>query len=204
MRRALLLVALAWTLAACGRSSPPASSGAAGPAAAAEPSLFELSFPLTDASARVRHLDEFRGTPFVATMIYTQCTSVCPRVTADLQRLDRALPAGVRDRTRYVLLSLDPERDTPEAMTRFVHDHGLDATRWTLLAAEPDDMRTLAAVLGVKFRPDAGGEIAHSAVFAVVDAGGVVRHRQTGTKDDLDELVAAVTEVATAAPGSQR
>ena len=50
-------------------------------------SLFELAFPLTDQDGRTRHLAEFRGEPFIASMIYTNCTSVCPRVTADLQRL---------------------------------------------------------------------------------------------------------------------
>lgn len=199
MKRIALMLALA--LVSCGPASKPTAGTAA---VTGEPSLFELSFPFIDAQARARHLADFRGQPFVVSMIYTHCTSVCPRVTADLQRLDRALPAPVRARTRFVLCSLDPERDTPEAMAVFAREHALDPARWTLLAASPDDMRTLAAVLGVKFRPDAGGEIAHSAVFAVVDSAGIVRHVQTGTNDDLSALVAAVTAVATAAPGIQR
>ena len=77
-------------------------------------------------------------------------------------------------------------------MRRFAADHSLDPARWTLLAAGPDDMRTLAAVLGVRFRPDQGGEIAHSAVIAVVDSGGVVRHRQTGQPNDVTPLVTAI------------
>lgn len=199
MRCWILLFALGF--AGCGSAS---QQRATPPAVAAEPSLFELTFPLTDAQAHERHLADFRGRPFVVTMIYTHCTSVCPRVTADLQRLERALPVNVREHTRFVLCSLDPERDTPAALQAFARDHALDPARWTLLAASPDDMRTLAAVLGVKFRPDAGGEIAHSAVFAVADSAGIVRHRQTGTNDDLSGLVAAVTAVATAATGDQR
>ncbi len=159
----------------------------------AEPSLFEMGFPLVDAHGRVRRLAEFRGTPFVAGMVYTNCTSVCPRVTADLRALERALPDDVRARTRFLLFSLDPERDTPEALTAFAREHSLDSTRWTLLAASEDDMRTLAAVLGVRFRPDADGEIAHSAVIAVADAEGVIRHRQLGLTQDASALVAAVS-----------
>lgn len=199
MTRWILVLALG--LAGC---TPATHEQTAVPEAAREPSLFELSFAFTDAQAHERHLTDFRGQPFVVSMIYTHCTSVCPRVTADLQRLERALPANVRERTRFVLCSLDPERDTPEAMAEFARDHALDPARWTLLAASPDDMRTLAGVLGVKFRPDAGGEIAHSAVFAVADSAGVVRHVQTGTNDDLSGLVAAVTAVATVAPVVQR
>jgi protein SCO1/2 len=158
------------------------------------PSLFELKFPLTDTDGRTRTLAEFRGTPFVASMVYTNCTSVCPRVTADLKTLEKALPPDVREHTRFLLFSLDPGRDTPAALTKFAEQHALDHSRWTLLASSEDDMRTLAAVLGVKFRPDEGGEIAHSAVIVVCNPDGTVRHRQVGLQDRVDDLVAAVEE----------
>lgn len=165
-------------------------------------SLFELDFPFTDADGRTRRLAELGGAPFVASMIYTNCTSVCPRITADLQALEKALPEATRRRTRFVLFSLDPGRDTPEALRRFAADHRLDRSRWTLLAAGEDDMRTLAAVLGVRMRPDGAGEIAHSAVIAVVDPAGVVRHRQVGLTGDVGSLVAAVRAAGEPAPRS--
>jgi len=186
-------------VAGCARpanhAAAPASSGAATSAAAEDGSLYELEFVLTDADGHPRHLADFRGQPFVASMIYTNCTSVCPRVTADLQALDDALPPALREKVRFVLVSLDPERDTPAALRGFATEHHLDPARWTLLAAGPDDMRTLAAVLGVRYRPDGAGEIAHSALIAVVDGGGVIRHRQLGAVDDRSTLVAAVQKV---------
>ena len=193
------LLAVAFTLAGCGArhdtSGAAAASVVADSARAAEPSLLELTFPLTDAHGHTRHLAEFRGQPFVASMIYTHCTSVCPRITADLQALDRALPSLVRKHTRFVLFSLDPARDTPAALAGFAREHQLDPARWTLLAAGADDMRTLAAVLDVRFRPDAGGEIAHAAVIVDVDRAGVVRYRQAGLTGDAAPLVAAVRAV---------
>ena len=203
LRGAAAVLVLAMTLAGCGSRPGANGSGHAGVAAVgsadstrrAQPSLYELGFALTDAQGRTRHLAEFRGQPFVASMIYTHCTSVCPRITADLKALDRALPAEVRARTRFLLFSLDPERDTPAALAGFARERGLDPERWTLLAAGPDDMRTLAAVLDVRFRPDAGGEIAHSAVIVVVDREGVIRFRQAGLTGDAAPLVAAVRAV---------
>lgn len=197
-RMVVLFALLALALGGCSRTQEGPAPGAAehDPVASQDPSLFELSFPLTDEQGAVHTLDELRGRPFVASMVYTHCTSVCPRVTADLKTLERALPAHVRDRTRFVLFSLDPGRDTPAALSAFADRHALDRTRWMLLASSEDDMRTLAAVLGVRFRPDGGGEIAHSALVAVCDAQGVVRHRQVGIRDGVEPLVAAVTEAA--------
>ena len=191
-------VALLLALLIGGCSRPPQGTAAGDGDTTAvrtqEPSLFELTFPFTDADGHTRTLEEFRGRPFVASMVYTNCTSVCPRVTADLKTLDKALPADVRDRTRFVLFSLDPGRDTPAALAAFAGQHGLDRSRWTLLASSEDDMRTLAAVLGVKFRPDEGGEIAHSAVVVVCGPDGTVRHRQVGIQDGVEPLVAAVRD----------
>jgi protein SCO1/2 len=194
-----VLVAAILGTGGCGRGAgrDAAGSGAvASTPAQEEPSLFELGFPFTDADGHTRRLEEFRGEPFVASMVYTNCTSVCPRITADLRSLDRALPADLRARTRFVLFSLDPARDTPAALADFAERHGLDRSRWTLLACAEDDMRTLAAVLGVRFRPDGAGEIAHSAVIAVVDGRGVVRHRQVGLTEKVEPLVDAVRDAA--------
>ena len=193
-----LLMLLVLTLSGCSR--PHGREAVSGTeetlVRAEEPSLFELGFPFTDTDGRTRTLAEFRGTPFVASMVYTSCASVCPRVTADLKTLEKALPPDVREHTRFVLFSLDPGRDTPVALTKFAEQHALDRSRWTLLASSEDDMRTLAAVLDVKFRPDEGGEIAHSAVVVVCNPDGTVRHRQVGIQNGVDALVAAVREAA--------
>ena len=200
VRTAVAVLVSAIALGGCSRTHerPAAAAADRNPGASQEPSLFELSLPLTDAAGVVHTLDELRGQPFVASMVYTRCTSVCPRVTADLKTLEHALPADVRDRTRFVLFSLDPGRDTPAALAAFAEQHALDRTRWTLLASSKDDMRTLAAVLGVRFRPDADGEIAHSAGVVVCGADGAVRHRQVGLRDGVQPLVDAVAAAASA------
>jgi protein SCO1/2 len=133
-------------------------------------------------------------------MVYTSCTSVCPRVTENMQAVERLLPAGVREQASFVLFSLDPGRDTPVALQRFAVDHALDASRWRLFATSEDGVRDLSAVFGVKYRPEADGEIAHSAMIFVVDRTGVVRHRQVGITSDHDPLVRAVSDGVRSAP----
>jgi protein SCO1/2 len=206
--RALLAASLVIALVGCSRDRNTGEAGVSGsavvdreaPGTDGSPgdslgSLFDLPFALTDQDGRARHLSDLRGRPFVASMIYRRCTSVCPRITEDLRNLERALPSRDRARVRFVLFSLDPEHDTPEALRAFAAEHSLDPGRWTLLATHADDLRTLAAVLGVRYRPDEGGQIAHSALIAVVDGEGVIRHRQLGTGNDPGPLRSAVHAV---------
>jgi protein SCO1/2 len=154
-------------------------------------SIFDLDLHLTDQDGRSLTLADLDDQVMVAAMVYTSCTSVCLRVTEEMKKIEQQLSGVDRD-VRYVLFSLDPGRDTPEAMRQFARAHHLDTNRWRLVAASEDGVRDLAAVFGVKYQAEENGEIAHSAMVFVIDADGVVRHRQVGVGQDPRELVAAV------------
>lgn len=160
--------------------------------ASSQGTLFDLGVPFHDEHGRERHLTDFRGRPFVLSMIYTRCTSVCPRVTADLQRLERSLSTRALARVRFVLISLDPVHDDPEALVDFASRYGLERGDWHLLVPSEKDLRTVTGVLEVRFRPEKDGDIAHSATFLVVDGDGVIRHRQTGITETVEDLREAV------------
>ncbi|MDT8368456.1 MAG: SCO family protein [Longimicrobiales bacterium] len=51
---------------------------------------------------------------------YTSCPDVCPLTLARVGRYRAELPPGIRDRLRLLFVSLDPERDTPERLARYV------------------------------------------------------------------------------------
>jgi protein SCO1/2 len=140
--------------------------------------LVELPGAFTDASGRLRSLAEFRGEPFFASVLYTRCPTVCPRLIAELKQLER--PAGEGTAARFVLFSLDPAHDTAEVLRAFAEAHALDPASWTLLAPEPAALAAVTRALGVANGPGDGGGIAHSAVIAVVDAEGRVRRRHVG------------------------
>jgi cytochrome oxidase Cu insertion factor (SCO1/SenC/PrrC family) len=158
------------------------------PAATGAP-LTALSGRLTDAAGRARTLAEFQGQPFVTSLVYTRCVSVCPRVVAELQRFERDVAGTVP--ARFVLISLDPAHDTPEALRAFAALHALDSTRWTLLTPEPALLPPLASALGVAWRAGPDGGVAHSAVIAMVDRAGRVQDRRVGLSSAPEKLVDA-------------
>lgn len=196
------LAALLWAaaLAGCGRNearppSPPATAEAdstpfIGPVS--DSSLYALDLALTDQDGRARKFASLRGRVLVAAMFYTSCKSACPRLTEDLKGIERQIPAADRDRVRFALFSMDPARDSPEALREFAAKHALDPARWTLFSPGEDGVRDLAAVLGVRYRADGGGEFAHSSIIFLIDRDGVIRHRQVGSGTDPAEFLAAL------------
>ncbi|HEY0037726.1 MAG TPA: SCO family protein [Longimicrobium sp.] len=80
-------------------------------------------FALTDQDGRPTTLATFRGTPVLLFFGYTNCPDVCPLT---LQKLTRAVErAGRRARdTRIVLVTLDPERDTPAVLKAYASRFG--------------------------------------------------------------------------------
>jgi protein SCO1/2 len=178
--------------------APPLARETSGqsPARAIGPSIYALDVPLVDERGRTLTLRELRGRPLVASMVYTTCTSVCPSITQQLRAVEAALSADVRHGVTFALFSLDPGRDTREALAGFAAAHHLHPDVWRLFAANEADVRTLAAVFGVRYRPEPAGEIAHSAVVVVIDRDGVIRHRQEGLGNNPDALAARILSVA--------
>ena len=194
MRHALVslaTVAALLALGSCARRDAETTESASAPAVAG-PSIYGLDLALTDQDGRSWVLSDLRGRVWVAAMMYSSCKSTCPRVTEDMKAIESRLVAAGRDSVGFALFSFDPGRDTPAALRAFARSHGLDASRWHLFAASEDGVRDLAAVLGMKYKAEESGEIAHSAMIFVIDRDGVVTHRQVGIGQDSDELVAAV------------
>jgi protein SCO1/2 len=136
-------------------------------------SLYQLSLDLTDQHGEHIGLDVFRGQPVLIGMIYATCPYVCPLTVNTIQLTESELEPDQRKRLRVLLVSFDSENDTPERLAAVVKKQKVDDTRWALARADSDDVRKLAAVLGIRFRQLPDGEFNHSTVITLLDAEGV-------------------------------
>ncbi len=150
--------------------------------------LASVAGRFVDTTGRERALGSWVGEPFVLSLVYTRCTSVCPRTIAELRALERDSQRSTP--ARFVLVSLDPEHDLPDTLRAFAEKHALDPARWTLLTPEPEALANLASALGVAWGPDAAGGVMHSAVIAIVDSLGDVRSRHVGLGMPAPKLLA--------------
>ncbi|NIQ52455.1 MAG: SCO family protein, partial [Gammaproteobacteria bacterium] len=49
----------------------------------------------------------------VVAMVYTSCAYACPRIMLDMKRIEAELGPEYREDVGFVIVSIDPERDTP-------------------------------------------------------------------------------------------
>lgn len=177
MRAAIVLFAVACSGQVKSQDAAPAPAHAG-----TGPSLYELAIPLASASGARIALDVDRGHPTLISMFYGSCTAACPLLIRTIgTTLDQLSPA-VRGDVRVVLVSFDAARDTPERLRELVQMHHLDE-RWTLAAASDADARTLAAVLGVRYRAVAGGQFFHTSAIVALDRDGRAMARMDGLGD---------------------
>lgn len=161
-------------------------------------SLYQLDAKFTDDSGAAFALAKLQGRPVVLTMFFASCGYACPLLTADMQRIREKLPADVRERAAFVLISFDDVRDTPAALAKFRAERSLDAS-WTLLHADAGSVREIAALLGVKYKREADGMFSHSNLITILNPAGEIAHQRVGLKGGLDEAAAAVVAAASSA-----
>jgi len=193
--RLLVLAAAALAVLPGARAADTCPGCAETPAAAASAlsnrSIYQVDATWTTDAGRPFRLAELRGRPVVLAMFFTSCGYACPRIVADMARIQQTLPAAVRARARFVLVSFDDVRDTAPVLRDYRAQHGLNAD-WVLLRGAPGDIRELAAVLGVKYKRDAAGMFQHSNLITVLNAEGEIVHQRAGLEGGLAEAGQAV------------
>ncbi len=166
---------------------------------AADPSDFSVynaESTWRDASGAERRLGSLSGRPRVLAMIYTNCAFACPRILADMKRIEAGLPDALGDRVGFVLVTIDPERDTPKHLAEFARGARLDTARWTLLTGDEGSTLELAALLGVQYRRTGPGQWVHSNLITLLDARGEVSFRQLGLGTDPAPMLDAISSLS--------
>lgn len=198
----LILVAGASLLlgAACGTGGAPEAhdadgNGGAGATVAIDPPVAPPPLRLTDQRGQPFDLSSLRGSTVALYWGYTSCPDVCPTTTASLRATKLALPDAEREGFRVVMVTVDPERDTPEVMGRFL---GLFDSSFVGLSGKPEEVRAALAAWGIRTerqdRPDGNYTVSHPGEIMLIAPDGrwtASTQFDVGTKT----LVRAVSDV---------
>jgi cytochrome oxidase Cu insertion factor (SCO1/SenC/PrrC family) len=160
-----------------GCNSGPESLGAVG------------DFTLTDQLNRTVTKADLVGKVWVASFVFTRCTTLCPQVSCSMAHLqgDLAAEPGVV----LVSFSVDPSHDTPAVLKQYAASFQADPGRWRFLSGDQKQVYELIEKsfhLGVQQNSGSnrtpGNEVTHSSKLAVVDRRGQVRGYFDGQRVD--------------------
>ena len=126
-------------------------------------------FNLTNQQGESFGLSDMAGKIWVADFIFTNCPTICPAMTQEMARLQSEF---VADPVYFVSFSVDPERDTPEVLSRYATAYGADDRRWHFLTGDKAKIYQLAEQGFFLDAGPKGGEILHSPRFVLVKPDG--------------------------------
>jgi protein SCO1 len=130
---------------------------------------------LTGTDGKPYNLEALKGKVMIVLFGFTQCPDVCPTSLAELTQVMKLLGNDAK-RVQVVLITVDPERDTPEVLRAYVS--GFDP-QFLGLTGTLEQIKKAAAAFKVYFAKTAGVQgnysIDHSASFYLMDAQGESR-----------------------------
>lgn len=159
----------------------------------APPVLARLQgFTLTNQLDRPVDLGALRGRVTVVNVVFSRCPTQCRRLSAQMQRIQSRIPAGVR----LVTLTADPEHDTPEVLARYSREYQASPDTWWFLTGRKAEVYRVA-VSDLKFAVIESGDPAakledlfiHSADFGILDTEGRLRFIVHGEDSDAEDRV---------------
>jgi protein SCO1/2 len=149
---------------------------------------------LTDHTGKPRRLEDWRGKAVVLFFGFTHCPDVCPTTLADIAQAVKSLGRDA-ERVQVLMVSVDPERDTPEALGKYVTAFD---PRFIALRGDLEATKKVASEFKIYFEKRKQGAtytVDHSAQSYVIDPQGrlrlLVRHDRIGQDlaPDLREIL---------------
>ncbi len=159
-------------------------------------SIFHLKGGWKTSEGREAPLSALAGKTLVVALVYTSCQFSCPLIIQEMERVRKQVKDTPVDATRYVLVSMDPSRDTPDVLRSFAKKRKLDADRWILLtAASEDQVREFSTVIGVNYKK-VGNDFAHSNLITVIDRNGVIKFSKPSLGQQIAETAQAIAKAS--------
>ena len=130
--------------------------------------------------------------------IYTHCPDICPMTTHNMYLTEKELKKANINDVKFVALSFDPDRDSPEVLKKFAEVRELDFKSWTLLTGEKNTVNELMKRFDVKAiktdeQTDEEGipeySMMHTDRISLIDENGILRKNYKGSTLNIEELV---------------
>ena len=144
-------------------------------------SIFVLDSKWQNQEGQELQLKDLKGKNLVVVMIFTSCTTACPILVADMRAVAAKIDPKKLKETTMLLVSIDPENDTPEVLKAYAKQNNMYGEPWLFIRSDKESVRELANVLAVKYKKISPIVFSHSNIISVFNKNGEMVDQQEGT-----------------------
>ena len=144
-------------------------------------------FNFTDEDGQPFTDKEVQGKVLIVDFFFTRCTSICPKMSIQMQQLQLQLDGDEYDDVLFLSHTVDPEHDTPAVLKAYATRLEADPKRWKFLTGNaPDIYRqgNLGYLLSASADSSAAENFVHTPQFVLVDKRHHIRGMYDGTNTD--------------------
>lgn len=158
------------------------------PSKISENSVYQMDADWIDENGREMKLSELRGRKIILTMFYASCKTVCPVMVSYMKAVENEIPSGRLSKYKFVLVTIDPVKDTPGKLRQYAKEHNLAPANWILLTGKKDDIATLAEMIGFNYKQNPDGTFSHANLITFLDSDGNIVHQSDGLYQNVKKL----------------
>ncbi len=158
-------------------------------------SVWQLNANITEQNGKTLALKELAGKPRLVSMFYSSCPYMCPLIIDTALAIQHGLSTQERKKLSVIMISIDPKKDTPKVLQALMAKRKLNPNEWILARTDEKDVRSIAALLNIRYRELEGGDFNHTSVIILIDAQGriIARTEKMGMQPE-PEFIAAVKQ----------
>jgi protein SCO1 len=152
---------------------------------------------LTNQDGRPVETASLHGNAWLLNFMFTSCPGVCPRQTRALVSVRQDLPKSVRERIRFLSVSVDPENDGAAELKRFANAHGANLDGWSFARANKQETLLLASRLAAFEKQDSKlpAPSLHTTALFLFDDRGRLMQRYDGTPVDVSRVAREIVSL---------
>ncbi len=158
-------------------------------------SIFNLSSEWRNQNNIKLHLKDLKGKTLVVVMIYTSCQSACPILISKMKQIEQKIDRNLIKNINMVLVSIDPETDTPDHLKEFATNNNMDNPQWIFLTSNEIDTREFANVLAMKYKKISPIDFSHSNIITIFNPSGQLVTQEEGLEINSESIAEKVIEV---------
>lgn len=134
--------------------------------------------------------EDYMGEAWVANFIFTNCDTVCLPMTANMAKLQEMLKEE-KATFKMVSFSVDPERDTEEALKEYGNKYEADYKTWSFLTGyTQEDVQAIAKNFKTLAQKEEGtDQITHGTKIFLINREGIIVKGYNGLDVPYDEII---------------